>query len=367
MSTHLADWSLVTEPKMSSRRWVATPILLALLLGCGSTDDDADTDGQPSEAAAEAPADDDDAVGGEPEAATSEPTEPEPESDSSETVTEAPDHTTAQPSGEPVDIAENIQILEEEYDAVVGVYAVNVETGTIAAYQDDERFAYASTIKALAAGAVLAELPDTELNEVVNFSADDLVTYSPITEQHVDSGMTMHEIIDAAVIYSDNTAGNLLFEALGGPEGLQAALTALGDEITVVSRWEPELNEYAPGDDRDTTTAETLVTTLGHYVIGDALEEEQRVVLLDSMRGGVTGDDTIRAGVPEGWVVANKTGSGEHGTRNDVATIWPAEGSDVAEPILLAVLTRTRDADGERNDALLADVTTVVVDALDVS
>ena len=66
------------------------------------------------------------------------------------------------------------------------------------------------------------------LNEVIKFTKEDLVDYSPITEKHIDTGMTLGEVAEAAVRYSDNTAGNILFHKIGGPKGYEKALRQMG-------------------------------------------------------------------------------------------------------------------------------------------
>src|SRR5690606_39218682 len=65
-----------------------------------------------------------------------------------------------------------------------------------------------------------------------------------------------------------------------------------------------------------------------------------------------TGDDLIRAGVPDDWKVGDKTGGGDYGTRNDIAVLWPAGD---AEPIVVAILTRRDGKDAEWQDAHVAD------------
>ncbi|MFE6308279.1 class A beta-lactamase [Nocardiopsis sp. NPDC057823] len=251
--------------------------------------------------------------------------------------------------------------LEAEYGARLGVYAVDIGTGEEVAYRADERFAYASTFKALAAGALLAEHTLEEMEEVVTYTEDDLVEYSPVTEQHVDTGMTRMEIIDAAVRFSDNTAGNLILEELGGVEGFKEDLRAIGDDVTEPARYETELNEATPGDVRDTSTPRAMSDSLEAYTLGDALPEEKQDVLIDLLVRNTTGDDTIRAGVPEGWTVGDKTGSAGYGGRNDIAVVWPEEGAD---PIVISVFTAQDAQDAEPINELVADAAEIVVDEL---
>ncbi|TQJ20168.1 beta-lactamase class A [Micromonospora sp. A202] len=247
--------------------------------------------------------------------------------------------------------------LEERFDARLGVYAIDTGTGQTVQYRADERFAYASTFKALAAAEILDETTDAELDRVVRYSADDLVTYSPITEQHVAEGMTMRAIADAAVRYSDNTAANLMLRHLGGPQKFEKELRKIGDKVTDPARYETELNEGRPGDRRDTSTPQAMAGSLRAYTVGDALEPSDRDTLNGWLRGNTTGGALIRAGVPDGWVVGDKTGSGGYGTRNDIAVIWPPNRA----PIVLAVLSSRDEKDADYDDALIAEATKVVM------
>lgn len=250
--------------------------------------------------------------------------------------------------------------LESTYDARLGVYAVDTGTGRTVAYRPDERFAFASTYKALAAAALLDRTTPAELDRVVHYTAADLVSYSPVTEKHVDTGMTLRELADAAVRVSDNTAGNLLFRELGGPNGLERDLRAIGDRVTDPERIETELNSAVPGEVRDTSTPRALARDLRAYALGGALPTGDRTQLIDWMSGNATGDALIRAGVPDGWTVADKSGAGSYGTRNDIAVLFPPSGA----PIVLTVLSSRDTADAAYDDALIADAAAAVVDAL---
>ncbi|MET9643502.1 class A beta-lactamase [Streptomyces syringium] len=251
--------------------------------------------------------------------------------------------------------------LERKFDARLGVYAIDTGTGREVAYNDGERFAHASTFKALAAGAVLRKYSLSGLDRVVKYSKDDLVDYSPVTEKHVDTGMSLGELCDAAVRYSDNTAGNLLFDALGGPKGLDAALEEMGDHETRMERREPELNRWAPGGTQDTSTPRALAKDLRAYVLGDALGKGEKARLTKWLQTNTTGNELIRAGVPKGWVVGDKTGAGQgYGTRNDIAVVWPPN----AAPIVMAIMSNRTKEDASCDNKLIAEAASVVTDNL---
>lgn len=184
--------------------------------------------------------------------------------------------------------------------------------------------------------------------------------YSPVTEKHVDTGMKLGEIAEAAVRSSDNTAGNILFHKIGGPKGYEKALRQIGDRVTMSDRFETELNEAIPGDIRDTSTAKAIATNLKAFTVGNALPAEKRKILTEWMKGNATGDKLIRAGVPTNWVVGDKSGAGSYGTRNDIAIVWPPNRA----PIIIAILSSKDEKEATYDNQLIAEATEVIVKAL---
>lgn len=263
------------------------------------------------------------------------------------------------PSQTPADTAA-FAALEDEYDARLGVYAIDTGTGASIEFRSEERFGFASTYKALAAAAVLDQVEPERLDEVIRYESSDLVTYSPVTEHHVDSGMSLRDIAAAAVQYSDNTAGNLLLDELGGPAGFDDALTSIGDDTTESSREETDLNDIAPDDTRDTSTPRALAESLRAYALDEVLDQSEQALFADWLKGNTTGANLIRAGVPADWTVGDKTGAAAYGTRNDIAVIWPDEGA----PIVVAILSDKTEADAEHDDALIAAAARIVTQTL---
>ncbi|PGH80269.1 class A beta-lactamase [Bacillus thuringiensis] len=250
--------------------------------------------------------------------------------------------------------------LEKEYDAKLGIYALDTGTNQTIAYHSDDRFAFASTSKSLAVGALLRKNSLEALDQRITYTHEDLSNYNPITEQHVDTGMTLKELADASVRYSDSTAHNLILKQLGGPSEFEKILREVGDTVTTSERFEPELNEVHPGETHDTSTPEAIAKTLQSFTLGTALPTEKRELLVDWMKRNTTGDKLIRAGVPKGWEVADKTGAGSYGTRNDIAIIWPPN----KKPIVLAILSNHDKEDAKYDDKLIADATKVVLNTL---
>lgn len=252
----------------------------------------------------------------------------------------------------------NFKDLEKEYDATLGVYALDTETNKVVAYNEEQRFAFASTYKALAGGLVLNQSTWDELNQTIMIEKEDLVTYSPITEKYVGIGLPLKELISAAIQYSDNTAGNFLFKQLGGPKGFQAKLAELGDMTTDSSRFETELNEAVPGDLRDTSTPKAIALDLKKLAIDPKLPADKLAFYKKQLVENTTGSKLIRAGVPAEVVVGDKSGAGSYGTRNDIAILYPPN----KKPIVLVIFSKKEHQESEYNDELIAKTAKSVSD-----
>ncbi|KMO39709.1 beta-lactamase [Methylobacterium tarhaniae] len=252
------------------------------------------------------------------------------------------------------DAAARLAQLERRDGGRLGVEVRDTATGRRFGHRADERFPMCSTFKALAAAAVLARA-DTgkdDLNRRITYGRDAVLSYAPVTAKHVETGMTLAELCAAAVVWSDNTAANLMLDTLGGPGGITAFAHAHGDTVTRLDRTEPTLNTAIPGDPRDTTSPAAMVGLLDNVLLGQALTDKSRARLAGWMNESPTGLKRVRAGLPEGWRVADKTGTGDNGTANVVALIHRPDGA----PILAAVYLTGSPAEPAARDALHAEV-----------
>lgn len=226
--------------------------------------------------------------------------------------------------------------LELDTGGRLGISVINTADNSHIQYRAEERFPMCSTFKVMVVSAILKRnmTEDNLLQQRITYRKKDLVTYSPLTEKHLNEGMTVSSLCEAALQYSDNTAANLLMKIVGGPAGVTEFARSIGDETFRVDRWETELNSAIPGDLRDTSTPDAMAKSLQQIVLGDVLAKPQREQLQIWLKGNKTGGASIKAGVPEEWIVADKTGSGNYGTTNDIAVLWPSESE---QPIVMAV------------------------------
>ncbi|MBG6237683.1 beta-lactamase class A [Mycetocola sp. CAN_C7] len=255
----------------------------------------------------------------------------------------------------------DLSVLEDEYDATIGLSVIDTSDGSTLGHRAGTRFGYASTIKVLAAAALLDQTTPAELDQLITWTETDVTNagYSPVTGEHVATGLTLGQLAEATVRTSDNAALNLVLGQLGGPTGLDGILEANGDDVTDVVHEEPALNILTPGGTADTSTPLAFSGMLAKIVSGDYLDESDQATLLDWMSGNATGNALIRAGAPDGWDVDDKSG-GAGAIRNDIAVVTPPDGI----PVILTIFTTRNDPAVEYDDALVAETARLALAAI---
>lgn len=234
---------------------------------------------------------------------------------------------------------ERLEALERKHNVLIGLSAVDVPSGRWLAHRAKDRFSMCSTFKAYAAADVLrrSERGELTLTDTVPVEQTDIIAHSPVAETRVGMTMTLAEMCQAVLQQSDNGAANLLLRVLGGPPAITAFARSIGDEESRLDRWETELNSAVPGDLRDTTTPLAIGIGFRNLLTGDVLSPAGRRQLDDRMRANQT--SSMRAGLPQGWTSADKTGSGDYGSTNDVGIAYGPSG----QQLLLSIMVRSAD------------------------
>jgi beta-lactamase class A len=252
--------------------------------------------------------------------------------------------------------------IEAETGARIGVVAVESATNRRIEHRPKERFLMCSTFKLLAATAILQRVDhgEDQLDRFVRYTQADILAYAPVTKQHVtEGGMPLGALCEAAIEQSDNTAGNLLLQAIGGPAGMTKFARSLGDDTTRLDRTEPELNIWKEGDERDTTSPAAMGNDLVKILSTDLLSEKSRELLQNWLLKNETGATLIRAGVPKDWRVGDKTGRSGQGATNDIAVINPPNGAR----IFIAIFSTAPSLSDEKRSEVVADVAREIVKA----
>ncbi|GGU41218.1 class A beta-lactamase [Nocardioides albus] len=250
----------------------------------------------------------------------------------------------------------SIAALEQKHGRHLGVWAKNMRTGRTIEHRAEERFPMLSTFKTLLGAQILRDLPARTLQQRLTWDASDLVVNSPITSLTTRNGLTVAQLCEATITRSDNTAANVLMRLTGGPAGVTAFARSLGDQVSRLDRWEPDLNSAIPGDPRDTTSPRAIAQTYTKLLLGDALDRADRDQLTTWMLANQSTVTRFGAGVPASWRLADKTGGGDYASRNDVGVTWTPDGA----PIVIAALTRSDDPAAAPLDAPLEDIAAVV-------
>jgi beta-lactamase class A len=261
------------------------------------------------------------------------------------------------------DFQNSIAAIETRTGGRIGVAALDTGNGKRLDHWSQERFPMCSTFKFLAAAAVLKRVDEGKenLERFIHYGAKDLLEYAPVTKAHLkDSGMTLGALCAAAIEQSDNTAGNLLLDAIGEPVGLTNFARSIGDQITRLDRKEPDLNSAIPGDERDTTTPAAMCADIERLLLSDVLSKSSRHQLEDWLQHNETGALMIRAGVPKSWSVGDKTGRGANAATNDIAILRPPGRA----PILIAIYSIGSSAPSDDRAGAIAETTRIAVESL---
>lgn len=212
-----------------------------------------------------------------------------------------------------------LRIIEANAGGTLGVELFETSSGISIGLNRKRRFGHCSSFKLSLAAKVLSAHARGEIdgNRLVRWSKDDLMFVSPFTTKRLDDGATMLELAEFTQKYSDNAAANILLRELGGPAALTGYWRSLGDKFSRLDRTEPALNNVPVSEFRDTTTPAAMARTVARLIYGDALPEAERAMLKQWMIDTTTGRRRVRAGLSEGWVAGDKTGT----------SIWPGMGS----------------------------------------
>jgi beta-lactamase class A len=260
-----------------------------------------------------------------------------------------------------------LRLIEGRSGGTLGVELYDTGSGRSVGINRDKRFGHASSFKFSLAALLLQRhaAGKIDADQRVTWTEADMLSHAPFTAERLATGATLRELARATQITSDNPAANILLKLLGGPAGLTAFWRSLGDEVSRVDRFEPEMNIVPTAEFRDTTTPAAMARTVAKIVYGDVLPEAERAELKGWMIATETGLKRVRAGLPKDWVAGDKTGtSGLIGADEynyiDIGFAEPPKGR---APITFACYMRARQTEDEMlpgPQAALAEVGRII-------
>jgi beta-lactamase class A len=264
-------------------------------------------------------------------------------------------------------LAAELRLIEADAGGTLGVEIFDTVSGMSLGLNQDRRFGHASSFKFSLAALLLQRHAAGTINadKHVMWSEADMLSPAPFTRERIATGATLRELARATQTTSDNPAANILLRQMGGPAGLTAFWRSIGDEASRMDRYEPENNLVPSSEFRDTATPAAMARNVRKIIYGDVLPEAERAELKGWMIETQTGVRRVRAGLPEGWVAGDKTGTSGliGGTEYNYIDIGFAEGPKGQPPLTFACYFRVRQTEDEmlpRGELALARVGKVI-------
>lgn len=264
--------------------------------------------------------------------------------------------------GENAELSARLKSICERAGGRCGVAVTHVETGDTTSVEGATTLPLYSVFKLPLAVAVLKEVEEGRLQLDQKVRVEPAETVPGTAENSAlwrePSERPLRELLEYSIARSDNTSTDKMLGLVGGPEAVTRRMRALGlSHIEVRST----VKDFLKSRDAHPNTGapEDLARLLVLLQKGEALAPPQTDVLLGIMSRTVTGDRRLRAGVPAGTPVANKTGSGPS-TTNDVGVITlPGDRGHLA----LAVLLDGSKLSAAKLEDLIAEIARAAYDA----
>ena len=282
--------------------------------------------------------------------------------------------------------------LEQAIGGRIGIAVRLVETGESAAVHADEHFPMASTFKVAIAGTLLARVDrgEVSLDQLVPVTQRDMDETGEVADHLIHPGVSLSvaNLVELMLTQSNNTATDKVLAVAGGPAAVTAWLHRSGIEGLTVDRtvndllndfvgfphgaaftkeyerrWPtPEAQEQADKertpnpaferDQRDTATPPAMVDLLARLLTGSLLNDGSRTFLIGVMERCETGKARLKGLLPDGTVIAHKTGT-IGGTVNDVGMITLPGGRG---HLLIAVFTKASAKPEEARERAIAEL-----------
>jgi beta-lactamase class A len=252
----------------------------------------------------------------------------------------------------------------------VGVHALLIETGETVSLNSTEHFPMQSVYKFPIAMAVLAmvDAGKLKLDEKVRVERSDFVRAgqrSPVRDENPNGvALTLRELLRYAVSESDGTASDVLLRLAGGGEAVNKYLSGLNVSGINVLNSEKEIGQDWQTQYRNWASPEGAVALLRALQEGRGLTPESRALLIKLMTETPTGLKRLKGLLPQGAVVAHKTGTGGansssiNAATNDIGIITLPNGKHVA----IAVFVSDSPADLATREGVIAKVARAVWD-----
>jgi len=222
-----------------------------------------------------------------------------------------------------------------------------VETGEAVSFHGKDHFPMQSVYKVPIAMAVLRDVESgrLHLDQRVRLDAADLLPpgpHSPIRDQHPTGvELSVRELLRFMIAQSDGTASDVLLAMVGGPDRANRYLEQVGLEGVVVAASERQMQKDSLAQYSSWATPNGAVKLLRALLDGRAVSPWSGALLLEWMAETPIGGLRLKGLLPEGTVVAHKTGTsktvlGRTAATNDVGIVTLPDGRHLALAVFVA-------------------------------
>lgn len=256
-----------------------------------------------------------------------------------------------------------LQRIEQKNGSHIGLAVIDTSNNNRISYNGNKTFSMQCTAKVMGVAAILNQSRENTklLDERVYYKGNDLVSWSPVTSKHLADGMTVKDLCKATLEYSDNTAMNLLVNKMGGLQAMNKFAKQIGNDSFRQDDMWPKEADGTPQDIKNTSTPNDMASSLQNLLFTNSLPNTQREDLKSWLKQCKTGNNRIRSGIPHGWVVGDKTGTGSYyGITNDLAVIWPPH----CKPIIIGIYYYNTEKSATKNEQALGQIAKLTINEL---
>lgn len=275
--------------------------------------------------------------------------------------TNTPKKVVTSYAGNENELRDRLEQIARTAQGRVGVTATVLETEQSVTLNGEQRFPMQSVYKFPIGMAVLAQVEKGKLKlaQRVRVEKSDFVSqrqHSPIRDENPQGvELSLAELLKYMVSQSDGTACDVLLRIAGGASVVTQYLRELGINDIVVANTEKEIGQDKAVQYRNFATPDATVVLLRALHQGRGLSESNQALLLRLMTQTPTGRKRIKGMLPDGTVVAHKTGTsltvdGVTAATNDVGLVTLPNGRHLA----LAVFVSDAKADEATREAVIA-------------
>ncbi len=202
------------------------------------------------------------------------------------------------------ELSESLKKLSDKPKLKAGMFAVEPITGRYLSISGDDSFSAASMIKVPVLVKLLDSIDKGEVDpkEILTLRKDLIGGGSGYLQwRPVGSKVTLKEAMESMIIFSDNTATNMIIDRVGGKDICNHDFISWGLRKTYINDWLPDL----PGTNK--TSPQDLVHLLARVDKGHLLTGPSRQRMLAIMERTRT-RTLLPPGLPPGAKISHKTG-----------------------------------------------------------